>query len=110
MVYMHLGGQCRKLPKVFLLFVCLFLACVLISTIISHNPMRAWVSSLQWHVIPSFCTLLGADRVEPKVYYLDNQHFAGRWFCVQLDYLGPALSMDGLEPSLSAFRLCWHYL
>ena len=42
----------------------------------------------------TFCTLPGADRVEPKVYYLDNRSFAGRWFCVQLDYLGPALSMD----------------
>jgi hypothetical protein len=52
MVSMHLRGRCRKLPKVFLLFVCLFLVSVFISTIISHNPMRAWVSSLQWHIIP----------------------------------------------------------
>ena len=58
----------------------------------------------------TFCALHGADRVEPKVHYLDNRSFAGRWFCLVLDYSGPALSMDGLEPSPSAFRLCWYYL
>lgn len=25
---------------------------VMVSTAISHNPMRAWVSSLQWHIVP----------------------------------------------------------
>ena len=52
MVHLHLRGQCRKLPKAFFFFVCIFLASIFISTIISHNPMRAWVSSLQWHIIP----------------------------------------------------------
>ena len=52
MVHLHLRGQCRTLPKAFFFFVCIFLASIFISTIISHNPMRAWVSSLQWHIIP----------------------------------------------------------
>jgi O-antigen ligase len=52
MVSIHLVRECVKLPKMFLFFLVLFIFAIFISTIISHNTMRAWVSSLQWHVIP----------------------------------------------------------
>jgi hypothetical protein len=51
-VYFHLSGNCKKLPRSLLYFGGIFLLSVFVSTIISHNPMRAWVSSLQWHIVP----------------------------------------------------------
>lgn len=51
-VYAHLTGNWRKIPKSVLFFGVIFLLGVFISTVISHNPMRAWVSSLQWHIRP----------------------------------------------------------
>jgi hypothetical protein len=48
----HLSGNFKKLPRSLLLFGTIFLVSVFVSTIISHNPMRAWVSSLQWHITP----------------------------------------------------------
>ena len=52
MVSIHLVRECLKLPKMLLFFLFLFIFAIFISTIISHNTTRAWVSSLQWHVIP----------------------------------------------------------
>jgi hypothetical protein len=52
LVRSHLHGKSVPVPKPLLVFGCLFLLAVLISTAISHNPMRAWVSALQWHIIP----------------------------------------------------------
>jgi len=54
LVYRHLQGRCTPLPKPLLIFGLLFLLAVLVSTLISHNPMRAWVSALQWHIVPLF--------------------------------------------------------
>ena len=51
-VYFHLSGNCKKLPRSLLYFGGIFLLSVFVSTIISHNPMRAWVSSLHWHIVP----------------------------------------------------------
>jgi hypothetical protein len=56
-VYAHLRGNYRKIPKSVLLFGSIFLLSVFVSTVISHNPMRAWVSSLQWHIVPLFFVL-----------------------------------------------------
>ena len=54
LVYRHLQGRCKPLPMPLLIFGSLFLLAVLVSTLISHNPMRAWVSALQWHIVPLF--------------------------------------------------------
>jgi hypothetical protein len=54
LVYRHLQGRCTPLPKPLLIFGFLFLLAVLVSTLISYNPMRAWVSALQWHIVPLF--------------------------------------------------------
>jgi hypothetical protein len=54
LVYRHLQGRCTPLPKPLLIFGSMFLLAVLVSTLISHNPMRAWVSALQWHIVPLF--------------------------------------------------------
>ena len=54
LVYRHLQGRCIPLPRPLLIFGSLFLMAVLVSTLISHNPMRAWVSALQWHIVPLF--------------------------------------------------------
>ena len=34
----------------------LFLGSILISTVIAHNPTRAWVSALKWHLLPLLLT------------------------------------------------------
>ncbi|NDH17743.1 MAG: hypothetical protein EBY48_11855, partial [Opitutae bacterium] len=52
LVRAHLHGKSVPIPKPLLVFGCLFLLAVLISSAISHNPMRAWVSALQWHIVP----------------------------------------------------------
>ena len=52
LVRSHLHGKSVSMPKPLLVFGCLFLLAVLVSTLISHNPMRAWVSALQWHIVP----------------------------------------------------------
>jgi hypothetical protein len=54
LVYRHLQGRCTTFSKPLLIFGSLFLLAVLVSTLISHNPMRAWVSALQWHIVPLF--------------------------------------------------------
>ena len=53
-VRMHILGNCKKTPKPLLFLGGIFLVSVFVSTVISHNPMRAWVSSLQWHIVPLF--------------------------------------------------------
>ena len=53
-VRMHIVGNCKKIPKPLLFLGGIFLVSVFVSTVISHNPMRAWVSSLQWHIVPLF--------------------------------------------------------
>jgi hypothetical protein len=52
LVRSHLHGKIVPIPRPLLVFGCLFLLAVLISTAISHNPIRAWVSALQWHIVP----------------------------------------------------------
>ena len=54
LVYRHLQGRCTPLPKPILIFGSLFLLAVLLSTLISQNPIRAWVSALKWHIVPLF--------------------------------------------------------
>ena len=54
LVRIHLSGKCRMFSKSFLIFTGIFLLAVIVSTIMSHNPMRAWVSSLLWHITPLF--------------------------------------------------------
>lgn len=49
---LHIQGKLKKIPNVLLIFGGIFLASVFVSTVISHNPMRAWISSLQWHLVP----------------------------------------------------------
>jgi hypothetical protein len=54
----HLRGRAVALPRVFMVLAGIFLCSVLLSNMIAHNPMRAWVSSLQWHIVPllfAFC-------------------------------------------------------
>ena len=51
-VSMHLRGRVFKLPRLLVWFIGLFVFAVLISTALAHNPMRAWVSALQWHLVP----------------------------------------------------------
>jgi len=48
----HLRGRAVALPRAFMVLAGIFLFSVLLSNIIAHNPMRAWVSSLQWHIVP----------------------------------------------------------
>ncbi len=57
LVSLHLGGKAKRLPPKFLFFFFVFLSSILVSTLFSHNPMRAWVSALQWHVVPLFLAL-----------------------------------------------------
>jgi hypothetical protein len=52
LIRMHLLGRCIGLSKPLCIFGGLFLLAVLLSNVLSHNPMRAWVSSLQWHFAP----------------------------------------------------------
>ena len=52
LVSMHLRGRVFKLPRILVWFIGLFIFAVLISTALAHNPMRAWVSALQWHLVP----------------------------------------------------------
>jgi len=54
LVRSHLHGKIVPIPRPLLVCGCLFLLAVLISTAISHNPIRAWVSALQWHIVPLF--------------------------------------------------------
>ncbi len=49
---LHLHGEFKKLFGSVLFFGGLFLVSIIISTATCHNPMRAWVSSLQWHIVP----------------------------------------------------------
>ena len=57
LVSMHLRGRVFKLPRLLVWFIGLFVFAVLISTALAHNPMRAWVSALQWHLVPLFFAL-----------------------------------------------------
>ena len=52
LIRMHLSGRCIGLSKPLCIFGGLFLLAVFLSNVLSHNPMRAWVSSLQWHFAP----------------------------------------------------------
>ncbi|MDG1173678.1 MAG: O-antigen ligase family protein, partial [Opitutales bacterium] len=48
----NLRARAVALPRLFMVLAGIFLFSVLLSNIIAHNPMRAWVSSLQWHIVP----------------------------------------------------------
>lgn len=52
LVSIHLRGKVSKVPRLLVWFIGLFAVAVLISTALAHNPMRAWVSALHWHLVP----------------------------------------------------------
>ena len=107
----HLRGRAVALPRAFMVLAGIFLFSVLLSNIIAHNPMRAWVSSLQWHIVPLLFALCLAQwkwerALVDRICDLTAFGRGGFLPC----YFGPALSLDRLEPSVGAFGLRRDYL
>ena len=47
-----LNRKLKKLPNTLIIFGGIYLLSIIVSTWVAHNPMRALVSSLQWHIAP----------------------------------------------------------
>ena len=56
LIFIHFRRRVLALDRPLLICLGFFLGSIVLSTVIAHNPSRAWVSALKWHLLPMLLT------------------------------------------------------